>query len=379
MLGDLSGAILLRTSRLTGVEIDPGARTAKVEAGAPWRAVVAAAGEHGLAGLHGMSAGVGVAGYTLGGGLGWLARREGFASSHVRAFDVVTAGGDELHVDADHEPDLFWALRGGGGGPVIVRSLEFGLIPLETAFAGALMWPIEQAGELVHAYRAWIAAAPDSVTATLKLVRFPPVPEVPEPLRGRRLVAVTLAFTGAVEEGEEIVAPLRAAAPPYLDTLAIVPATALGDIAGDPPGPLPGIGGSVLLERFTAETADAYVELAGPGADIPLISLEVRHLGGALRHPDRDPGAAGAVEAEALVYGVGAPVTPEVGTAIGATLDAVRDRLAPWTGERRTLLTFDEQDPGLRSSFPPGVADRLARIGAAYDPDARLLANHVPG
>ncbi len=205
------------------------------------------------------------------------------------------------------------------------------------------------------------------------------MPEVPDPLRGRRLLAVTLAFTGAVEEGDEIVAPLRAAAPPYLDTLATVPATALGDIAGDPPGPLPGIGGSVLLETFTAETADAYVELAGPGADIPLISLEVRHLGGALRHPDGDPGAAGAVEAEALVYGVGMPVTPDVGAAIGATLGAVRDRLAPWTGERRTLLTFDEQDPGLRSSFPPDVADRLARIGAAYDPDARLLGNHVPG
>ena len=123
-LGDLSDAILLRTAGLSGVDVDPSARTARVQAGARWRDVVAASGEHGLAGLHGMSGGVGVAGYTLGGGIGWFARREGFASTHVRSFDVVTADGEERHVDAEREPDLFWALRGGGGAPVVVGSIE---------------------------------------------------------------------------------------------------------------------------------------------------------------------------------------------------------------------------------------------------------------
>jgi hypothetical protein len=377
VLGDLSDAILLRTGGLTGVAVDPGARTARVQSGTPWRQVVETAGEHGLACLHGMSGGVGVAGYTLGGGVGWLARREGFSSTHVRSFDVVTADGEERHVDADHEPDLFWALRGGGGTPVIVAALELELFPLREAFAGALLWPMEQASEIVHAYRAWIASAPDSVTSTLKLLRVPPVPEVPEPLRGRQLVAITLVFTGGANEGDELVAPLRATADPYLDTLAMVPATALADVAGDPPGPLPGIGGSMLLDRFTEEAADAYVELAGPGAEIPLVGLEVRHLGGALRHPTADPGAAGAVEEEALVYGVGMPVTPEVGAAIRSTLDAVRARLVPWAAERGTLLTFDEQDPGVRGSLPPDAAERLAGIAARYDPDRRLQANHV--
>lgn len=376
-LGDLAGAILLRTHRLAGVAVDPGARTARVQAGALWRDVVGAAGEHGLVGLHGFSGEVGVAGYVLGGGLGWLARRDGLASSHIRSFDVVTAEGEQLHVDAAREPDLFWALRGGGGGPVIVTSLELELLPLREAFAGALMWPIERAGEIVHAYRAWIAGAPDAVTSTLKLVRFPPLPDVPEPLRGRALVSVTLVFTGSETEGEALVAPLRAVAPPYLDTLATVPATALGDIAGDPPGPLAGIGGSVLLDTFPAEAADALIDLAGPDVESPLTALEVRQLGGALRSATPDPGAAGMIEAEALVYAVGTPVTPEAGAAIRSTLDAVSERLAPWVGPRATLLSFDEQRPGLRGSFPSDVADRLASVAAAYDPDGRFLANHV--
>jgi FAD/FMN-containing dehydrogenase len=376
-LGDLTGAILLRTARLDGVVVDAEARTATVQAGACWRDVVAAASPHGLVALHGFSAGVGVAGYTLGGGLGWLARREGFASSHVRSFDVVTAVGNQLHVDATREPDLYWALRGGGGGAVVVTSLELELIPLGEVFAGSLLWPIEQASELVHAYREWISTVPDTLTSTVRLMRFPALPELPEPLRGRTLVSITLAFTGSEAEGNALVAPLRAVAAPYLDTLATVPASALGEISGDPPGPLPGIGNALLLASFPAEVADAFVELAGPGVDTPLIQLEIRHLGGALAHPSGDPGAAGAVSAEVLVYGVGMPVSAEVGTAIERALAAVEERLTPWIATPRTLLTFDERALGLRALFPPAVADRLANIIAAYDPDGRFVANQT--
>lgn len=375
-LGNLAGTILLRTSRLSGVTVDPAARTAQVQAGARWSDVIAPAGEHGLVSLHGMSAGVGVAGYILGGGIGWLARREGLASSHVRSFAVVTAEGEQLHVDAQHEPDLFWALRGGGGGPVIVTSLEIELFPLREAFAGALMWPIEQAREIVGAYRAWIATVPDTVTSTIKLIRFPPLPQLPEMLRGKALAAITLAFAGSETEGDELVAPLRAAAPSYLDTLATVPGTALGDIAGDPLDPMPGIGNAILLETFTAEAADAYLELAGPDAQSPLTSLEIRHLGGALRTTTPDPGAGGPLDAEVLLYGVGTPVTPQDGVTIRTALDAVSDRLAPWVAARRTLLTFDEHGLDPRGAFTPDAADRLATITATYDPDGLLIANH---
>jgi hypothetical protein len=374
-LGELTGTILLRTARLNSVTIDPEARTAQVQAGACWRDVVAAAAAHDLVALHGFSPGVGVAGYVLGGGLGWLARREGFASTHVRSFDVVTAVGNELHVDAQREPDLFWALRGGGGGPVVVRSLEIELFPLGEAFAGSLLWPLEQASRIVHGYREWIAGVPDSVTSTIRLVRYPPLPEVPEPLRGRALVSITLAFTGTAADGDELVAPLRALAPAYLDTLAMLPAALLGEISGDPPGPLPGIGNAVLLESFTSEVADAFVDLAGPGVDSPLIQLEIRHLGGALKAPASDPGAAGALAAEVIVYGVGLPATPEIGKAIEATLGTVEERMAPWTATPPTVLTFDERGLGLHRLFPPTVADRLVNVSMAYDPNGLFVGN----
>ena len=380
-LGALDGVILLRTAGLDEVLVDPDARTARVQAGALGRHVTAAAAPHGLVWPHGLSKGVGVGGYLLGGGIGWLSRSHGFASSHVRSLEVVTADGERHVVDAEHEPELFWALRGGGGGQAIVTTFELELFELRDAFAGSMFWPIEHAGELVHAYRAWTAAAPDAVTSTLKLVRFPPLETIPQPLRGQAFVVITLAFAGAEAEGAELVAPLRAVAKPYLDTIATIAASELGDISGDPQDPTPGLGRAVLLDTFTAEAADAFLELGGPNADTPLISLEIRHLDGALRSSGgsstADPGAAGPLDSEVLIHAAGAATTPQATSAVRAAFDAMSDRLAPWIGARRTLLAFDEEGPGLRSAFTDPVADRLARATARYDPDGRLLANHV--
>jgi hypothetical protein len=169
---------------------------------------------------------------------------------------------------------------------VVATSFEIDLLPLVELFGGSLAWPIEQAHEVVHAYRTWIATVPESVTSTIRLMRFPPLPQLPEPLRGRRLVLITLAFAGSEAEGAELVAPLRAVAPPYLDLLAMMPGAKLGELSGDPPGPLPAMGGALLLDEFTEGAADAFLALGGPGQDIPLLQLEIRHLGGA-RPPAR--------------------------------------------------------------------------------------------
>ena len=201
----------------------------------------------------------------------------------------MTAGGEQRHVDAENEPELFWALRGGGGGPAVVTSMEIALFELREAFAGALMWPLDTAGEIVHAFREWTSNAPEEVTSTIRLMRFPPLPVIPDPLRGRELVAITLAFCGSESDGNELVAPLRALGSPYLDTLATIPAPALGDISGDPQDPGPAIGNGLLLEQFTNETADAYLELGGPGSQTPFLSLEIRQLGGALKAPSPTP------------------------------------------------------------------------------------------
>src|SRR5262249_16993338 len=194
-LEPLVGAMLLRTTRLRAVHIDPAARTARAEAGAVWPDVTVPAAQHGLAALAGSSTTVGVTGYTLGGGLGWLARRYGLAANSVAAAELVTPDGDLVRADADHEPDLFWAVRGGGGVGV-VTALEMRLYPVRDLYAGSLFFPIQRAAEVLHAWRAWTDTVPDEVSSQGRLVRLPPAPQLPEPLRGRAFVKVEAAYLG---------------------------------------------------------------------------------------------------------------------------------------------------------------------------------------
>jgi FAD/FMN-containing dehydrogenase len=205
-LESLEETILIRTTEMKGIEVDGAAGTARVEAGVVGEELGAAAQAHGRCSQPGSSPNVGTIGYTLGGGLGWLGRRHGFACNLVRAIELVTADGEQRRVDADHEPDLFWALRGGGGDYAIVTALDVDLLPISEAYAGALIFPAELGAEAVRAYRDWAAALPDEVTSRGRFLRPPPMPDVPEPLRDRPLWTVTAACLGSREEGERRVA-----------------------------------------------------------------------------------------------------------------------------------------------------------------------------
>jgi len=357
----MGGTLLLRTGRMNRVTVDPSTRTARVGAGACWSVVVAAAAPHSLACLHGFSPGVGVAGYVLGGGLGWLARRYGLASDHVRSFEVVTVDGERLSVDAHREPDLFWALRGGGGAGVIVTSVELELVPLRVAYAGVLMWRMSRAPEIAEAYRKWIATAPESVTSSLRLMHFPPLPELPAGVRGRALVQLTFAAVDEPGHAAALMAPLRSLDPEIVQA-SVIPAATLGELAGDPVDPLPVRSHSRLLASLTPEAVDTVVALAKPAVTV----LEVRHLGGALRRP-ASPGAAGALHAEALVFASGVPVTPEHELALHTTF-ATLDTLGP-PSDRDTVMTF--AGPG-DAALPAATHERVRAVTAAYDPDGIL-------
>lgn len=375
-MGDLEATILLKTSRLADVSIDPKQRTARVAAGALWSDVVAPAGKHGLVGLHGLSAGVGVAGYVLGGGIGWLSRRDGFASSHVRAFETIGVDGEAKRVEASSDPELFWVLRGGGGRPVVVTSFELELFALREAFAGALMWPIEEAESVLAVWREWVASVPNEATSTIKLLRFPALPTVAEKLRGRAMVAIVLAFTGTGERGAELVAPLRAVGAPEVDTLTTIAATGLADVAGDPTDPTPALGYATLIDHIGTDQSDALLALAGPGVDTPLASVEIRHLGGALRDPASDPGAAGRLDAEGLLYCTARVTSPQSEETIRAAQREARERFAPFAGVRNAILTFDERRP-MRGAFEPDVADRIEAICRKRDPEGLFVSNHA--
>ena len=161
-----------------------------------WSDVAGPAAAHGLAGLCGSSGGVGVVGFTLGGGMGLLGRRHGFAANSVLAVELVTADGELRRVDAQSDPELFWALRGGGGNFGAVTALEFRLHPIAEVYAGNLFWPIEHAREVLLAYAAWTETTPDTVTSSIRLLRLPPIPVVPEPLRGRSFINVVAGVIG---------------------------------------------------------------------------------------------------------------------------------------------------------------------------------------
>ena len=262
-LEPLDGAMLLRTTRMRQVRIDPAARTARAEAGAIWQDVTVPAGQHGLAALAGSFPDVGVTGYTLGGGLSWLARRYGLAANSITAAELVTPGGDLVRADAGHNSDLFWAVRGGGGSVGVVTALEMRLYPVRELYAGDLFFPIQRAAEVLHAWREWTLAVPDEVTSIGHILRFPPLPEVPGPFRGRAFVIVEAACLGDADTGAELTGPLRRLGP-ELDTFAMIPAPALAQLNMDPGQPVPGVGDGAFLTDLPAAAVDALLTVAGP-------------------------------------------------------------------------------------------------------------------
>jgi FAD/FMN-containing dehydrogenase len=359
-LADLENTVLLSTKRMKGVQIDPEARRARVQAGVVWGEVTAPASEHGLAPLAGSSAGVGVIGYCLGGGLSWLARRHGLASDSVLAIELVTADGALRRVDADHDADLFWALRGGGGSFGVVTAMEIALYPVPELYAGAMFWPWERASEVLHAWREWSAAAPDAATTSARILKVPPLPEIPEPLRGRAFVTIDGAVLASDDEAAEILAPLRALGP-EIDTFATVPAAALSYIHNDPEEPMPALSAHRLLGELTAEAVDAFVAAAGPGSDSPLLMAELRHLGGALATSAPGHGALGRMDGAYLLFAVGVAASPEMVAALEPALPAFVDAMAPWDAGTR-YLNFEERSVEPRRFFDDVTHRRLVRV-----------------
>jgi FAD/FMN-containing dehydrogenase len=373
-MGPLEGTVLVKTSRMRGFEIDAEANRARVQAGVLWGDVVPAAAAHGLAALAGSAKDVGVVGYTLGGGIGWLARRYGLACSSVLAVEGVTGDGRIVRADADSQPDLFWALRGGGGSFAIVTALEFALYPVAEVYAGALFWPLERAGEILRAWSELVTMAPDELTSLGRLMQFPPIPEVPEPFRGRAFAIVEAAYCGPEADGAALVQPLRGLGP-EMDTLATIPVGGLGELHMDPPQPVPFAGDGMLLSELPADAVDALVGIAGAGSGSPLLSVEVRHLGGALANASASNGALSSIDAGFALYAVGMAMNADMNAAVRAHAARVQDVLAAWSADR-SFMNFTERraDPG--NLFDAATYARLRKVKGKYDPDAVIRGNH---
>ncbi|MFE6775956.1 TIGR03086 family metal-binding protein [Streptomyces sp. NPDC057702] len=391
--------VLITTRGLGGVSVDPAAATAWIGAGVRWGEVVAEAARHGLAPLNGSAPHVGVVGYLLGGGVPLLARSHGFAADRVRAIEVVTPDATPRRVTPTSEPDLFWALLGGRDNFGVVTRVEIELFPVARLYGGGLYFDgATQGADVLRAYRDWTADLPEELTSSIALFPAPDVPALPEPLRGRLVVHVRVAYTGTAEEGERLVAPLRAVGPRLIDTLAEMPYTACASIFQEPDNPMPYDGDTVLLDELTEPTLEAILDVTRPGG-VPCI-VEVRHLGGALARRGPTPNAVGLREA-AYLLGVLSPLRgplttdvlrPVHGRLLGAAAPSTVGRSLTFmgaSGERArgaaggagtpvdgAGAVADAAEELVRSAYDATDHARLRALKAVYDPRNLFRLNH---
>ena len=361
-------AVLVHTGALDEIVVHPREAWARVGAGVRMREVVDAAAASGLTPLAGSSSGVGVVGFTTGGGLGPLARTYGLASDRVRALDVVTGDGRLVRATPTEHEDLFWALRGGRGSAGIVTAVEIDLVPLSSVYGGALHFAAEDVPAVLRAWRTWAPSLPGTATSSLAVQQLPPLPHVPAPLAGRMTVAVRLASTGSARQGAELLAPLRAVATPVLDRMAVLSVTSLDAIHLDPTSPIPARQAAMVLRDLTEDAVEALLAVAGPGSGSPLGIVELRQLGGAVGLPGVHPSAVCHRDAGYVVMGAGLRL-PHTDAGVTAGLDALGAALGSWS----TGATLPNFGGGTRAYDAPTL-DRLRSVVLAHDPGRVMLA-----
>jgi FAD/FMN-containing dehydrogenase len=370
----LHDVVLVRTSAMGMAIADPTRGIVRVEGGALWEPAVDVAAAHGQAVLHGSSPDVGIAGYSLGGGIGWYARSLGLATNSLTAVEVVIGDGSLVRASAAENAELFWALRGGGGSFGVVTALEFRMYPIQTAYAGFLMWDLADIEPVLREWAAWAPGAPDEVTTSFRAMRMPPLPELPDFLRGRSVVIVDGAVLGSDERGQELLAGLRALRP-ELDTFARVPAKSLVRLHMDPEGGAPVVSDTTMLGSFPDAAVDAFLAEAGPDAETSLLMAELRQLGGALGRPHEGGGVLTHLDAQFVSFGAAMAATPEMG--VQGHVDAVRfsQALRPFANGRQ-YLNFAENPVDASTGYRPEVWTQLKGVRSAVDPHGRFAANH---
>jgi FAD/FMN-containing dehydrogenase len=364
------GGLVIDLSEMSSVRVDAAAATVRVEPGATWRHVDRETQLHGLATTGAMVSTVGVAGVTLGGGLGWLMRRFGLALDNLRSADVVTAGGHPLTASAGEHPDLFWALRGGGGNFGVVTSLELALHPVgPTVTGGLLLHPMARAAELLRFVRDFVAGAPDELGCVATLWTAPPAPFVPPDLRGAPAAAILVCHSGPAEEAERCLAPLRAFGPPAVDRIARVPYTVVQRML-DPAG----VHGRLVevaadhLAGLPDAAIDVLVERAGRLTS-PLSVVNVVAMGGVVA---RTAPSATAYSHRAAPFHYAAYAMwedPAETDRHVAWAGSVRRALAPYAAGAYVNELGDEGDERTRAAYTPETLARLTELKRRHDPD----------
>lgn len=372
------GGVIVTTRRMNSVHVDPARRTARVGAGTRWEKVVYATQPFGWAPLCGTSFLVGVVGYTLGGGVGLLSRQFGFGADHVQRFSIVTPDGELRRVDADTEPDLFWAVRGGKGNFGIVTDMEFGLVPVTAVYGATIYFTAESTANVLQAFSEWAPTLPTTAGASIALLALPPLPALPEPIRGKRLIHLRYNHTGHPDEAEALLTPMLSTGTKVLEQQGMMAFSTTDVIHRDPTTPLPLFERSAQLRSLNAEAVEALLTTAGPDSNSSLLKVELRLLGGALREPTAVPNAVpGRDGAYSLVMlGVCSPGRrDELENSSAAILKA----MAPWASQN-TLANFlgSTTNPDqVRAAYPEPDRERLLTIKRIVDPQNMFRFGHA--
>lgn len=366
----VTDGMLITTRRMDAVSVDPATRVATVQAGAHWAAVIAAAAPHGLAPITGSATSVGAVGYLLGGGLGPLARSHGFSSDYLLGATVVTADGETVDASPEGDAELYWGLRGGKGGLGVVTEVRVRLVPLEGLYAGSLTFDTPQVETAFRGWIDWTATAPDDVTTSAFLVRFPDLDFLPPHLRGRFLLNLRFAFAGSVDDGVRLAAPLRALAPVDSDALGPMALTDIAQIHADPTDPVPSWGWGTLLTALDQDFATALTTQFHPASPLPFLGIEVRHLGGATRTDVDGGSAAGGRGAEFALHALGAPDPSLHAEVLPRAAAGFAESIRPWIAER-TNIHFIAHVPTaveFAAAWSDETFARLAELRRRVDP-----------
>jgi FAD/FMN-containing dehydrogenase len=306
--------------------------------------------------------------------MGWLARKHGLQTNSVTAFEIVTADGHLVRADAIHEPDLFWALRGGGGNFGVVTALEFRLYPISTAYAGMLVWDVSEAERVLRRWAAWAPEAPDEVTTSFRILHLPPLPEVPAPMRGRALVVIDGAVLGSDEWSASVLGALRELGP-EMDTFARVPAASLARLHMDPEGPTPVVSDTAMLSALPEAAVDAFLAEVGPGSRSSLLMAELRQLGGVLGRSHPGGGVLDRLDAEYVLFGGALAADREMAARGHADAQRLVGALSAHANGRQ-YLNFAENPVDVHAGYREEAWVQLKGIRSAVDPDGLFVANH---
>jgi FAD/FMN-containing dehydrogenase len=365
------GGMTLDMSRFRGVQVDPAARTATVEAGCLLRDVDRETQRDGLATPLGFISEVGVAGLTLGGGLGYLTRRFGWTVDNLLEVEIVTADGRVRRAARDEHPELFWAIRGAGANLGVVTRFTFRLHEVgPTVYGGLIAWPFERAEEILDAYRELTASAPRELAVWMVLFRAPPAPFVPPEWHGERICAMPVCYTGDLDEVDEVLAPIRALGDPVVDLLREQPYTEVQSYLDDSePKGNHYYWKTEYLAGLSDEFLSTWRELAAE-CPIPEAQLGLLHLGGALNEREADDGAVGNRDARYAcgVIGSWAPGEPGAEAFPGWVRGAwTRTRRFSTGGNYINFQTADEDADRIRATYGAQF-DRLVAIKTRFDP-----------